>query len=166
VVLFFSPLTLASLVQEPDFDTQSKECLTSISETWGSAPVMPKDVMKRIEETSLVEDLVEMLRVRDAANIGTKIKAKRGVLAIAKLDDANFAGSGESCQLILTEGDSAKALAVSGLSVVGRDRYGVFPLRGKVMNVRDVSSKVRPSEAFMLRRAGIWGRANAPTNKV
>jgi hypothetical protein len=27
-----------------------------------------------------------------------------------------------------------KALAVSGLSVVGRDRYGVFPLRGKLLN--------------------------------
>jgi len=38
----------------------------------------------------------------------------------------------EKCTLILTEGDSAKALAVSGLSVVGRDYFGVFPLRGKV----------------------------------
>jgi DNA gyrase/topoisomerase IV subunit B len=28
---------------------------------------------------------------------------------------------------------------VSGLSVVGRDRYGVFPLRGKLLNVRDAS---------------------------
>jgi DNA topoisomerase-2 len=43
--------------------------------------------------------------------------------------------------LILTEGDSAKALAVAGLSVVGRDRYGVFPLRGKLLNVRDVQQK-------------------------
>jgi DNA topoisomerase II len=41
----------------------------------------------------------------------------------------------------LTEGDSAKALAVSGLSVVGRDNYGVFPLRGKLLNVRDASVK-------------------------
>ena len=39
----------------------------------------------------------------------------------------------------MTEGDSAKALAVSGLSVVGRDDYGVFPLRGKLLNVRDAT---------------------------
>ena len=60
---------------------------------------------------------------------------------IPKLDDANDAGgrNSESCTLILTEGDSAKALAVSGLSVVGRDKYGVFPLRGKLLNVRDAS---------------------------
>jgi len=45
------------------------------------------------------------------------------------------------CTLILTEGDSAKALAVSGLSVVGRDRFGVFPLRGKLLNVREAAHK-------------------------
>lgn len=46
-----------------------------------------------------------------------------------------------ACTLILTEGDSAKTLAVSGLGVVGRDRYGVFPLRGKMLNVREASLK-------------------------
>jgi len=45
------------------------------------------------------------------------------------------------CTLILTEGDSAKSLAMSGIQVVGRDKYGVFPLKGKFLNVRDVSIK-------------------------
>jgi hypothetical protein len=48
---------------------------------------------------------------------------------------------GEECTLILTEGDSAKSLAIAGLSVVGRDRYGVFPLNGKLLNVREASHK-------------------------
>lgn len=67
----------------------------------------------------------------------TKIKG------IPKLDDANDAGGKRSkqCTLILTEGDSAKTLAISGLSVVGRDLYGVFPLRGKLLNVRDAAHK-------------------------
>ena len=43
------------------------------------------------------------------------------------------------CTLILTEGDLAKTMAISGLSVVGRDLYGVFPLRGKILNVKDPS---------------------------
>ena len=47
----------------------------------------------------------------------------------------------KKCTLILTEGDSAKAFAVSGISVVGRDTYGVFPLRGKVLNVREATPK-------------------------
>lgn len=59
------------------------------------------------------------------------------------MEDANDAGTKNShlCTLILTEGDSAKALAVAGLGVIGRDRYGVFPLRGKMLNVRDAAHK-------------------------
>ena len=55
------------------------------------------------------------------------------------------------CTLILTEGDSAKSLAVSGLGVIGRDRYGVFPLRGKILNVREASHKQvnAPSQNIM-----------------
>ena len=62
---------------------------------------------------------------------------------IPKLDDANDAGTRNSldCTLILTEGDSAKTLAIAGLSVIGRDHYGVFPLRGKLLNVREASHK-------------------------
>ena len=69
--------------------------------------------------------------------------SKQRKVTIPKLDDANHAGGprGKDCTLILTEGDSAKALAVSGLGVVGRDKFGVFPLRGKLLNVRDASVK-------------------------
>lgn len=59
------------------------------------------------------------------------------VMCFVCLGGKNSAG----CTLILTEGDSAKTLAVSGLGVVGRDRYGVFPLRGKMLNVREASHK-------------------------
>ena len=58
---------------------------------------------------------------------------------LVKLSDANNAGTrhASKCTLILTEGDSAKALAIAGLSIVGRDNFGVFPLRGKLLNVRE-----------------------------
>jgi DNA topoisomerase II len=64
-------------------------------------------------------------------------------MGIHKLEDANNAGTKNSdkCTLILTEGDSAKALAMAGIEVVGRDNYGVFPLRGKLLNVREASTK-------------------------
>ena len=70
-------------------------------------------------------------------------KKQKKLLGIPKLEDANNAGTNLSSRttLILTEGDSAKTLAVSGIQVVGRDNYGVFPLRGKLLNVRDASSK-------------------------
>lgn len=59
-----------------------------------------------------------------------------------KLEDANKAGTADSekCLLILTEGDSAKSLAMAGLEVVGRDYFGVFPLKGKLLNVREANT--------------------------
>lgn len=65
--------------------------------------------------------------------------SSRRLKGLPKLADANNAGTRKAadCTLILTEGDSAKSLAIAGLSVIGRDNYGVFPLRGKLLNVRD-----------------------------
>jgi DNA topoisomerase-2 len=30
---------------------------------------------------------------------------------------------------------------MAGIEVVGRDRFGVFPLKGKLLNVRDATNK-------------------------
>lgn len=70
-------------------------------------------------------------------------KKKAKLLGIPKLEDANKAGTreGQNCTIILTEGDSAKSLALAGIEVIGRDHYGVFPLKGKLLNVRDATSK-------------------------
>jgi DNA topoisomerase-2 len=59
------------------------------------------------------------------------------------LEDANDAGTknADQCTLIITEGDSAKSLAMSGIETVGRDKFGVFPLKGKMLNVRDATTK-------------------------
>ena len=76
-------------------------------------------------------------------DLGTGGKKKSKLFGIPKLEDANWAGTDRSneCTLILTEGDSAKSLAMSGIQIVGRDKYGVFPLRGKLLNVRDAPTK-------------------------
>lgn len=62
---------------------------------------------------------------------------------MAKLEDASKAGTKESdkCSLILTEGDSAKSMAMAGLNEAGTEYYGVFPLKGKLLNVRDASTR-------------------------
>jgi DNA gyrase/topoisomerase IV subunit B len=62
-----------------------------------------------------------------------------------KLHDANLAGSNNrlECTLILTEGDSAAAFAVRGPEVIGREFYGVLPLRGKIVNPRTKGARTR-----------------------
>ena len=84
---------------------------------------------------------------------------------ITKLDDANSAGGakGKDCTLILTEGDSAKALAVSGLGVVGRDLYGVFPLKGKPLNVREASHAAIMKNEEVFTCVLLYLRAHTPS---
>jgi DNA topoisomerase-2 len=64
-------------------------------------------------------------------------------MGILKLEDAHLAGTSESidCTLFLTEGDSVKAVVVSGLEKIGYDKYGVFPLGRKLLNVRVATSE-------------------------
>merc|ERR1740123_507742 len=121
--------------------------MTLKASSFGSWCNIPKAVIdEALEKTDIVGAVISEAQAKMAiqmdksARSGTKGKR---VLGIPKLEDANEAGgkNGKECSLILTEGDSAKALAVAGLSVIGRDRFGVFPLRGKLLNVRDVTQK-------------------------
>jgi DNA topoisomerase-2 len=131
-------------IENPAFDSQIKEYLTTPATKFGSKCEISDKFIEKLVKTSLIERATKLSDFKDAIGLqktgGKKTTALRG---IDKLDDANKAGTNESlkCTLILTEGDSAKALAVAGLSVVGRDYFGVFPLKGKVLNVRDITMK-------------------------
>ena len=124
-------------IDRPTFSSQTKTESTSKNVTnFEFPPAFLKKVFKMIEDDL---KMIELSKVKKKTD-GKKIIRVSG---IPKLDDANHAGSkkAKDCTLILTEGDSAKALAIAGLSVIGRDFYGVFPLRGKPTNVRDVTMK-------------------------
>ena len=89
----------------------------------------------------LMSNLAALVNTQANKELAKSDGSRKRNLIIPKLDDAIAAGTGNSkkCFLYLTEGDSAKALAVEGLSKLpdGRKYNGVFPLRGKVLNVRD-----------------------------
>tara|TARA_R110002074_G_scaffold86580_3_gene191120 strand:- start:1991 stop:5218 length:3228 start_codon:yes stop_codon:yes gene_type:complete len=133
-----------STLVNPTFSSQIKSECTSKSTEFGSTFSYPPKFIKAILDTGIRDELMSVARFKEQKDLkksdGTK---KNKISGIPKLDDANWAGTPKSdrCTLIITEGDSAKALAISGLSVVGRDMWGVFPLRGKPRNVRDASVK-------------------------
>ncbi|WJX39561.1 DNA topoisomerase 2 [Trifolium repens] len=133
-----------ALIDNPAFDSQTKETLTTRQASFGSKCDVPESMLKDVEKSGIVDTLLSWADFKQSKDLkktdGTKTQRIRGIV---KLEDANDAGgrNSEKCTLILTEGDSAKALAMAGLSVVGRDNYGVFPLRGKLLNVREASSK-------------------------
>lgn len=133
------------LIENPAFDSQTKENLTLKASSFGSKcnPIESfiKDIIKN---TPIVERIVLFSRAKQSAQLKKTDGCKTSrISGIPKLEDANMAGTKRSseCTLILTEGDSAKTLAVAGLAVVGRDLYGVFPLRGKLLNVREANHK-------------------------
>lgn len=100
----------------------------------------------------MIKDNLESLYVLSERKVlsSTDGKKKKTVM-LEKLFDAEMAGTKNSknCTLILTEGDSARATALAGLSKIGRKNYGIFPLRGKFLNVRDASAdKVNNNEEF------------------
>ena len=135
-------LFVNSLIENPAFDSQCKETLNTLASKFGSKPQLSDEFLKKVSKSPIVDRIIDFASLKQAAELKKTDGAKRSKLSgIPKLDDANQAGgrSSKDCTLILTEGDSAKALAVSGLSVVGRDKYGVFPLRGKLLNVREGS---------------------------
>lgn len=132
---------LDCMIENPSFDSQTKERLITTASKFGSKPEIPDKFYKQIlDKTDLLDKVLQFTEFKQSKELKKSDGRKRSKIRdIPKLDDANWAGTkkSEECTLILTEGDSAKTMAISGLSVVGRDRYGVFPLRGKVLNVKD-----------------------------
>ena len=132
-----------AVIENPAFSSQTKNSLTSKVSKFGSRYELNNVFIKKVAKSGIVEQVVEFAKLKAkvglSKNDGKKQIKLRG---IPKLEDANRAGSKDShkCALILTEGDSAKTFAMSGLAITGRDHYGVFPLKGKLLNVREATA--------------------------
>lgn len=135
------------LIENPAFTSQTKEQLTTRPGQFASKQkdkvVVPDLFIKKVLKTSISDTIRSIVDANEGkALLKDDGKRKSRIKGQVKLVDANKAGTkdGYKCTLILTEGDSALSLAVAGLAVVGRDHYGCFPLRGKLLNVRDASA--------------------------
>uniref|UniRef100_A0A8C2EA59 DNA topoisomerase 2 n=1 Tax=Cyprinus carpio TaxID=7962 RepID=A0A8C2EA59_CYPCA len=134
-----------ALIENPTFDSQTKENMTLQTKSFGSKCTLSEKFIRAATNCGIVESILNWVKFKAQTQLNKKCSSVKHskIKGIPKLDDANDAGGKHSseCTLILTEGDSAKSLAVSGLGVIGRDRYGVFPLRGKILNVREATHK-------------------------
>ncbi|XP_024882448.1 DNA topoisomerase 2 isoform X1 [Temnothorax curvispinosus] len=133
------------LINNPTFDSQTKENMTLQPKSFGSKCTLTDKFITSIAKIGVVEAVLSWAKFKadsQLEKLGPKSK-QRKLHGIPKLEDANDAGTAKSleCTLILTEGDSAKTMAVSGIASIGRDKYGIFPLRGKMLNVREATHK-------------------------
>lgn len=131
-------------------DTPARD--TKTTKGFGSVAEVSDKFIDRIMKGGLEQKILDFIEGLEAIKEAKSNGRSRGRVIIEKYEGALRAGTAEShkCTLILTEGDSAKALALAGLHVVGRDYYGVFPLKGKVMNVKETGT----------RKTGSRGNAN------
>ena len=130
-------------IDNPSFNSQTKENLTTNAGKFGSKCELSDKFMEGILKCGIMEKALALNQLKDQKDLHkTDGKKQTKLRGIPKLEDANWAGTAKSaeCCLILTEGDSAKTMAMTGIGIIGRDRYGVFPLKGKLMNVRDIKN--------------------------
>jgi DNA topoisomerase II len=130
-----------ALIENPAFTSQTKEQLTTKVSKFGSKCEVSEDFLRKICKTEVITNIMAFAQQKADQILKKSDGSKRSRMTNPKLTDANKAGTrdGHNCTLILTEGDSAKGLAMAGRSIVGPDEFGVFPLRGKLLNVRDAS---------------------------
>lgn len=131
-------------IENPSFSSQSKDCLDTPISKFGSTCQVSNEFAEKVAKLGIMEIACSMTEIKNkTANKRTDGTKTSNITGIPKLNDANLAGTKRSgeCILILCEGDSAKAGIVSGLSTKDRDTIGVYPLRGKLKNIRGATAK-------------------------
>jgi DNA topoisomerase-2 len=131
-------------INNPCFDSQTKDYMNTPSSSFGSSCDISDKFIDKVAKMGVMDNACALTEVKEnkaaKKTDGCKTKSIRG---IPKLIDANHAGTAKSndCTIIFCEGDSAKAGIVSGLSTEDRNTIGVYPMRGKLFNVRGETQK-------------------------
>ena len=127
-------------IENPAFDSQTKDYMNTPSAKFGSRCEVSDKFIEKVAKLGIMDAAMQITEAKEtkAAAKKTDGSKTRRVTDIPKLDDANWAGTAKSneCVLILCEGDSAKTGVISGLTSADRNTIGVFPLKGKILNVR------------------------------
>jgi len=131
-------------IENPSFDSQTKDFMNTPSSKFGSRCDVSDKFIEKVAKMGVMDAALQLTEVKEnkaaKKTDGSKSKSVRG---IPKLTDANWAGTDKSkdCIIIFCEGDSAKAGIISGLSSDDRNTIGVYPMKGKILNVRGEAVK-------------------------
>lgn len=126
-------------IVNPSFDSQTKDFMNTPSAKFGSSCAVSDGFIEKVAKMGVMDVACSLTEAKEnkaaKKTDGHKTKNVRG---IANFIDANFSGTTKSpeCTLILCEGLSALSGIVSGLSSEDRNVIGIYPLKGKLLNVR------------------------------
>lgn len=127
-------------IENPSFDSQTKDYMNTPSAKFGSSCTVSDSFIEKVAKMGVMDLACSLTEAKEnrlakKSTDGSKTKTIRG---IANFMDANNSGTAASkdCILILCEGLSAMSGIVSGLSSEDRNSIGIYPLKGKLLNVR------------------------------
>lgn len=132
------------VIEDPSFDSQTKETLATKASSFNVKCSLSNNFIEKLANSGLIDEVLRFAQLKAMHELKkTDGKKTSTITGLPKLEDAKWAGGKHAleCRLILTEGDSAKTFAINGLDVIGKEKFGVFPLRGKILNVRDATPK-------------------------
>ena len=131
-------------IENPAFDSQTKDYMNTPMSKFGSSCTVSDKFIEKLAKMGVMDGACALTEVKEnkvaKKSDGSKTRIIKG---IPKLIDANWAGTTKSseCTIIFCEGDSAKAGIVSGLSSEDRNIIGIYPMKGKILNVRGEANK-------------------------
>ena len=131
-------------IENPAFDSQTKDFMNTPSSKFGSKCEVSDKFIEKVAKMGVMDAACALTEVKEnkaaKKTDGNKVSKIRG---IPKYTSANWAGGirSKDCIIIFCEGDSAKSGIISGLSSEDRNIIGVYPLKGKLLNVRGESVK-------------------------
>ena len=135
---------IKSFIVNPIFNSQTKDVLKMAKSKFGSEYKISDAFLTKLLKSNIMDYLTASADNKALTELNKTSGTKTSrLIGVKGLEDANNAGTSYSkkCKLILTEGLSAKTFAMSAISVIGRDNYGIFPLKGKLLNVRGETTK-------------------------
>jgi len=136
-------VVISAHIENPSFSSQTKDLLTLHPRDFGSSFSIPDNFSTKLLKCGVSDYVHELLKSKDSSLLKNSDGKKTSMIkGIPNLSDATWAGTkkSEQCYLMVTEGLSALTTALSATAVIGRDKFGCFPLKGKGLNVRDASA--------------------------
>ena len=132
-------------IENPTFDSQTKDYMTTPYSKFGSTCTVSDKFIEKVAKLGIMEAACALTEVKEnklaKKTDGSKTKSVRG---IPKLVDANEAGTSTSEKTALScllREIQLRLVLYLVLSKEDRNIIGVYPLRGKLMNIRGAISK-------------------------
>lgn len=128
-------------INRPKFSSQTKENMISAVSDWGTSYTVSDKFIRKVTASHVIQSVLDWVEAKRIANERAELKKlaknldKASPKSVPKFNDASSNNRKETI-LMLCEGDSAKTGIMSGRNPA---TMGVFPLRGKPINVYEMS---------------------------